>query len=280
MLVPEPPSAQRISRAKARIRDAGARFTAPSAAELPERLAAVLHVLYLVFNEGYTATSGATLHRVRLSAEAIRLTRQLRAQLPGEGEVAGLLALMLLTDARRPARTTAPGRLVPLAEQDRARWDHDDDRRGLRAPDRDAADRRRSVRTSCRPRSPPCTRRHRRPQRRTGLRSSGLYDVLVRTAPGPMVTLNRVVALAMVRGPARRAAGAARGRAALRGHYRIAAVRAHLLDLRRRRRCRSRAVHTGRAQHAQPGRAALSRGPRCPGHPPRHSAETGTGRAT
>src|SRR5213078_4868599 len=92
-------------------------------AELPQRIAAVLHVLYLIFNEGYTASSGAALHRVELSAEAIRLTRQLHQRLPGDGEVAGLLALMLLTDARRPARTSPDGALVPLAEQDRARWD-------------------------------------------------------------------------------------------------------------------------------------------------------------
>ncbi|MGI8447938.1 MAG: RNA polymerase sigma factor [Streptosporangiaceae bacterium] len=123
LLVPESTVGQRISRAKARIRDSGARFAMPDDAERPARLAAVLHVLYLVFNEGYTASSWAQLHRLELSAEAIRLTRQLRAELPDEGEVAGLLALTLLTDARRPARTDASGGLVPLAEQDRSRWD-------------------------------------------------------------------------------------------------------------------------------------------------------------
>src|SRR5688572_85502 len=123
LLVPEATVAQRIGRAKARIRAGGAQFRMPPAGELGERLAAGLHVLYLVFNEGYTASSGASLHRVELSAEAIRLARRLYARLPDDGEVAGLLALMLLTDARRPARTRPDGALVPLAEQDRGLWD-------------------------------------------------------------------------------------------------------------------------------------------------------------
>src|SRR4029453_13330453 len=123
LLIPEKTVGQRISRAKQRIREAGARFTLPPPAERAERLGAVLRVLYLIFNEGYTASAGSQLHRVDLTAEAIRLTRQLRAQMPDDGEVAGLLALMLLTDARRPARTDDAGNLVPLAEQDRSRWD-------------------------------------------------------------------------------------------------------------------------------------------------------------
>src|ERR1019366_1376781 len=123
LLVPETTVAQRISRAKQRIRASGARFRLPPEAERSERLAAVLHVLYLVFNEGSTASSGATLHRVDLIAEAIRITRQLHERLPDDGEVAGLLALMLLTDARRPARVAPDGALIPLADQDRALWD-------------------------------------------------------------------------------------------------------------------------------------------------------------
>src|SRR4051794_20467812 len=115
LLVPEPTVGQRITRAKQRLRDAGARFTLPG--DLAARLPGVRQTLYLIFNEGSTASSGPALHRVELSAEAIRLTRQLRALLPEDGEVAGLLALMLLTDARRPARTGADGALVPLAEQ-------------------------------------------------------------------------------------------------------------------------------------------------------------------
>jgi RNA polymerase sigma factor (sigma-70 family) len=122
-LVPESTMAQRITRAKQRIREAGARFELPTAADRADRLAVVLHVLYLVFNEGYTATSGPELTRVDLTTEAIRLTRLLHRLLPREGEVAGLLALMLLTDARRAARSDPDGALVPLADQRRDRWD-------------------------------------------------------------------------------------------------------------------------------------------------------------
>ena len=124
-LVPEATMGQRISRAKQTIKAAGARFELPPPAELPHRIAAVERVLYLIFNEGYAASSGPSLLRVDLSNEAIRLTRQLRAQLPDDTEVAGLLALMLLTDARRQARTRPDGTLVPLAEQDRSLWDAD-----------------------------------------------------------------------------------------------------------------------------------------------------------
>jgi RNA polymerase sigma factor (sigma-70 family) len=232
LLVPEATVAQRISRAKQRIKASGAEFRLPPEAERSERIAAVLHVLYLIFNEGYTASSGPSLHRVELSGEAIRLARQLRERLPEDGEVAGLLALMLLTDARRPARTSADGSLVPLAEQDRGRWNaaaitegvtlitetlasapigpyqlqaaiaavHDE---AARYPDTDW------------------------PQ------ILGLYELLHTIEPWPMVTLNRIVAVAMVHGPR---AGlvqldAAETDPALAGHHRVDAVRAHLLDL-------------------------------------------------
>src|SRR5689334_1662245 len=122
-LVPEATMAARISRAKQSIRVAGSSFSVPDGPERAERLRVVLHVLYLIFNEGYTVSSGGDLHRADLADEAIRLTRMVHAQLPGDGEVAGLLALTLLTHARRRARTTAAGDLVPLDEQDRARWD-------------------------------------------------------------------------------------------------------------------------------------------------------------
>ena len=123
LLVPETTVAQRISRAKQRIRASGARFQMPPDGERSARLTSVLQVLYLVFNEGSTASSGAPPHRVDLITEAIRITRQLHERLPDDGEVAGLLALMLLTDARRPARVAPDGALIPLADQDRALWD-------------------------------------------------------------------------------------------------------------------------------------------------------------
>src|SRR5262249_11329742 len=124
-LVPEATMAQRISRAKQSIKTSGVRFGMPDGPDWAERLRAVLHVLYLVFNEGYTATAGPELTAAHLSDEAIRLTRWLHRLLRDDGEVAGLLALMLLTNARRPARTRADGSLVPLAEQDRGAWDRE-----------------------------------------------------------------------------------------------------------------------------------------------------------
>jgi RNA polymerase sigma factor (sigma-70 family) len=122
-LVPEATMAQRISRAKRLLREIDAKFTVPAAAELPARVAAAAQVLYLVFTEGHTSTTGAGLHDVVLADEAIRLTRRLHACVPQVAEVTGLLALLLLTDARRAARTGPDGSLVPLADQDRTRWD-------------------------------------------------------------------------------------------------------------------------------------------------------------
>jgi RNA polymerase sigma factor (sigma-70 family) len=231
LLVPEATIGQRISRAKARIRDTGAQFRTPTAQERDERLPAVLHVLYLIFNEGYTATSGEALNRVELSSEAIRLTRQLHAILPEEGEVAGLLALMLLTDARRAARTRPDGALIPLAEQDRRWWDKAAIAEGvgiieatlpvakpgpyqlqaaIAAVHDEAAD---VTSTDWR-------------------QILALYDVLAALAPGPMVALNRTVAVAMVHGPAAALAelNDAAADPALDGHHRVDAVRAHLLD--------------------------------------------------
>ena len=231
LLLPEATVGQRISRAKARIRETGAQFRMPTARERDERLPAVLRTLYLIFNEGYTATFGEALNRVELTSEAIRLTRQLRASLPDEGEVAGLLALMLLTDARRGARTGPDGALIPLAEQDRRKWDRAAIAEGVamieatlpvakpgpyqlqaaiaavhdEAADLDATD---------------------WPQ------ILALYDVLATLTPGPMIALNRTVAVAMVRGPPAALAelNDAAADPALRGHHRVDAVRAHLLD--------------------------------------------------
>ena len=230
-LVPEPTMAQRISRAKQTIRESGARFHRPSPAEQAERLPPVLQILYLIFNEGYTSTIGPDLHDVDLTTQAIRLTRAARALVPEDGEVAGLLALMLITDARRAARTSTDGGLVPLTEQDRQKWNGGEMREGMdliqstlarsplgpyqvqaaiaavhaEAPTADATD---------------------------WLQIVGLYQLLERLAPSPIVTLNHAVAQGMALGPER-------GLELLRGldddarvarHHRLHAVRAHLLE--------------------------------------------------
>jgi len=229
LLIPEKTVGQRISRAKARIREAGARFALPPADELADRLAVVRKILYLIFNEGYTASAGPQLQRVELSAEAIRLTRQLHRQIPDDGEVAGLLALMLLTDARRPARATAEGALVPLAEQDRSKWDR-------AAIDEGIALITRSLRSA--PIGPyqlqaAIAAVHDEAERAADTdwpQILQLYGMLEVFAPGPMVTLNRIVALAEVDGPAVALARLAEAEE-LDGHHRVAAVRAHLLEM-------------------------------------------------
>jgi len=230
-LVPEATIAKRIARAKRHIRAAGARFELPDQPQRTERLAVVLHVLYLIFNEGYTTSSGPALQRTDLTAEAIRLARRLHRLLPGEAEAAGLLALMLLTDARRAARTDTDGRIVPLADQQRDQWDtaaiaegqailtralgtgpvgpyqlqaaiaalHDE------APTAEATD---------------------WPQ------ILALYDVLTTIAPGPLVTLSRAVALAHVHGPTAGLAllGTLDTDDRMAHTHRLEAVRAHLLE--------------------------------------------------
>ncbi len=229
-LVDEATMAQRISRAKQRIKASGVPFRMPTREEQTARQRTVLHVLYLIFNEGYASSTGRELQRTELSEEAIRLTRMVQRLLPDDGEVAGLLALMLLIDARRPARTNAAGELIPLAEQDRTLWDraliaegialinraigngavgeyqlqaaiaavHD---RALQADDTDW------------------------PQ------ILALYGLLEQMTGNPVVTLNRAVAAAMAEGPS---AGLALLDAVgdrLAGHYRLDAVRAHLLEM-------------------------------------------------
>jgi RNA polymerase sigma factor (sigma-70 family) len=230
-LVPEATVGQRISRAKASITAAGGGFELPGPEAVAERLAAVLHVLYLVFNEGYAASSGASLHRVELSAEAIRLARQLHARLPDDGEVAGLLALMLLTDARRPARTSPDGGLIPLAEQDRAMWDAGASAEGVALVERALATapigpyQVQAAIAALHDEAPT-------PEATDWRQILALYELLAGLAPGPMVTLNRIVALAMVEGPevGLGALEAAAGEPALAGHHRFHAVRAHLLE--------------------------------------------------
>ena len=231
--VPEATMAQRISRAKQTITDTGFDFSLPVGAERTKRLRAVLHVLYLVFNEGYTATDGDALTVPALAQEAIRLTRWLHRLLPDDGEVTGLLALMLLTDARRPARTRPDGSLVPLAEQDRQKWDQAQIAEGialisaalpqgevgpyqLQAAIAAVHDEAKTMADTDWP------------------QILGLYDLLELTAPvNPFTALNRAVAVAMVHGPDAGleviATLAADKRMAQ--HHRLLAARAHMHEL-------------------------------------------------
>jgi RNA polymerase sigma factor (sigma-70 family) len=231
-LVPEPTMTRRISRAKQQIKDSAVPFGTSAGQERAGRLAAVLHVLYLIFSEGYASTSGPSLHRVELAAEAIRLTRVVHRLLPEDGEVAGLLALMLLTDARRPARAGPTGELIPMAGQDRNLWDAAQITEGValvttalargpagpyqlqaaiaalhdEAPTADATD---------------------WPQ------IMALYEVLLQLSDNPVVRLNHAVAVAMVRGPQaglELLAGLA-GDERMKEDHRLPAVRAHLLEM-------------------------------------------------
>jgi RNA polymerase sigma factor (sigma-70 family) len=231
-LVPEPTMAQRISRAKQRIKASGGGFRMPTQPEWSDRLAAVLHVLYLVFNEGYTASSGAQLQRSDLTGEAIRLTRAVHGLLPEEGEVTGLLALMLLTDARRAARTGPDGTLVPLAEQDRSRWNREAMRKGL-ALVSETLPRARVGPYQLQAAIAAVHAEAARAQDTDWAQILALYGLLERISPNPMITLNRVVALAMVRGPqaALDLLGSLEADERLAGHHRLDAVRAHLLEL-------------------------------------------------
>ena len=231
-LVPEATMAQRISRAKQTIKSSGIPFQLPTAAERTERLRAVLHVLYLIFNEGYTTSAGPELHRADLALEAIRLTQLVQQLQPDDAEVAGLLALMLLTDARRLARTTAEGELVPLAEQDRGLWNQEQIAEGIElisatlpkgavgpyqlqaaiaAVHDEAA----------------------RAEETDWPQILALYGVLGRLSDNPMVRLNHAVAAAMVHGPATglELLDALGSDARIANHHRLHAVRAHLLEL-------------------------------------------------
>jgi len=231
-LVPEATMAQRISRAKQNIKTSGAPFRLPSPPERTERLPAVLHVLYLIFNEGYASSSGAQLQRLDLAREAIRLTRSAKTLLPDNPEIAGLLALMLLTDARRAARTGPNEELIPLDKQDRSLWDRSEISEGVElltaalskgnvglyqlqaavAAVHDEAS---------------------RAQDTDWPQILALYELLKRVSPGPMVTLNHAIAAAMVHGPAKglELLKPLDTDTRLADHYRLDAVRGHLLEM-------------------------------------------------
>jgi RNA polymerase sigma factor (sigma-70 family) len=231
-LVPEATMAQRISRAKQTVKASGVGFQMPTPAERAQRLQAVLHVLYLMFNEGYTSSGGPSLQRTELSSEAIRLTRGVHRQLPGDCEVAGLLALMLLTDARRLARSTPEGDLIPLAEQDRGQWDQAAIAEGV-ALVTGALSRGAIGPYQLQAAIAAIHDEAARPEDTDWPQILALYGLLERMSDNPMVMLNRAIAVAMVHGPP---AGLALldaldrdGR--LAGHHRVHAVRAHLHEM-------------------------------------------------
>jgi predicted RNA polymerase sigma factor len=211
-LVPEATIAQRISRAKQGIKASGIPFSLPPEPEREDRLRVVLHVLYLIFNEGYTATSGPDLQRSELTTEAIRLTREVRRLLPDDGEVAGLLALMLFTEARAAARSRADGSLVPLAEQDRGRWNPKLVEEGV-ALVTDALSRTPLGPYQLQAAIAAVHAEAARAEDTDWPQILALYELLERISPNPMVTLNHAVALAMVRASRRaRSVGNARRR--------------------------------------------------------------------
>ncbi|MBJ7602138.1 MAG: sigma-70 family RNA polymerase sigma factor [Candidatus Dormibacteraeota bacterium] len=231
-LVPEATMTRRISRAKQGIKDSGIPFAMPAGPERAERLRSVLHVLYLIFNEGYVSTSGPTLQRGELAAEAIRLARMVHRLLPDDGEVSGLLALMLLTDARGPARARRDGELIPMAEQDRSLWNADSIAEGV------------ALITDALPRGPtgpyqlqaaiaaihdeaPSAEATDWPQ------IVGLYELLMRISDNPVVDLNHAVAVGMAQGPQ---AGLdlldeLQADERIAEDHRLHAVRAHLLEM-------------------------------------------------
>jgi RNA polymerase sigma factor (sigma-70 family) len=230
-LVPEATMAQRISRAKQTIKASGVRFHLPAPHERTERLPAVLHVLYLIFSEGYASSIGSHLQRLDLAREAMRLTRNIKLLLPENAEVAGLLALMLLTDARRAARTGPDEELIPLDKQDRSLWDRAEIAEGIElltaalstgsvglyqlqaaiAAVHDESDR---VEDTDWP------------------QIMALYELLRRVSPSPMITLNHAIAAAMVDGPGKglELLRALDADSRIAGHYRLEAVRAHLFE--------------------------------------------------
>jgi RNA polymerase sigma factor (sigma-70 family) len=229
-LVPEDTIAKRISRAKQRIKTSAIPLTLPDATALAQRLPSVLQVLYLIFNEGYAASTGAGVARSELSNEAIRLTRMLHAGLGGHPEAAGLLALMLLTDARRPARTGPSGELIPMSEQDRELWDQKLIAEGqalLSAALPQGAVGFYQIQAAINAVHDEATTA----AETDWAQILALYGLLQRMTANPMVTLNRAIAAAMVHGPAAGLALLTELGTALAGHHRLHAVRAHLLEM-------------------------------------------------
>jgi RNA polymerase sigma factor (sigma-70 family) len=231
-LVPEATMAQRISRAKQTIRASGVPFDMPAREEHEQRLVAVLHVLYLVFNEGYTSSFGAALHRTELADEAIRLTRDVHARLAGDPEVTGLLALLLLTDARRRARTGDDGALIPLDQQDRSLWDQDQIAEGV-ALVTEALGKGRVGPYQLQAAVAAVHDEAPRAEDTDWSEIMALYGLLKRMSDNPMVALNHAIATAMVEGPPAGLAllDALDADARLAGHHRLPAVRAHLLEM-------------------------------------------------
>ena len=231
-LVPEATMAQRISRAKERIRSSGLPFELPPKAERADRLRVVLHVLYLVFNEGYSTSSGPALQRADLTTEAIRLARMLHQLVPGDGEVVGLLALMLLTDARRAARTEADGSIVPLDEQNRDLWNNAQIQEGVALLESTLG------KVAIGPYQLQAAIAALHDEAPTAKETDwpqilALYEVLEGVSPGPVVTLNRAVAVAMVNGPLAGLAvlGTLDADNRMTHNHRLEAVRGHLLEM-------------------------------------------------
>jgi len=231
-LVPEATMAQRISRAKQTIKASGVPLQLPNSRDQAQRLRAVLHVLYLIFNEGYTSSSGPQLHRIELSREAIRLARSVHMLVPDDAEVAGLLALMVLTDARRAARTNAQGELIPLAQQERTLWDREEIAEGV------------ALISAALPKGAvgpyqlqaAIAAVHDEANKADDTdwpQILALYELLKRMSENPMVALNHAIAAAMVHGPCKglELLKALDSDARLAGHHRLDAVRAHLLEM-------------------------------------------------